>query len=186
MYGTVLCIARLTFCVIITVSRSKGSTVSALALSKANFVSRNIGLNWISPLPYFQPSIQYKGNEEPVGFIYALSGPLHSKDFTEVDWVGVCGLYHPFLQSFLVAFCSQRFQEIKHVHFSCPLRKRHFKSEFALLQTLSLLFHLVQFVNSWQNVLELNSKGLHQSSGKEKERNVQKSLMHLQSKMLFS
>ena len=27
---------------------------------------------------------------------------------------------------FLVAFCSQRFQEIKHVHFSCPLRKRHF------------------------------------------------------------
>ena len=35
------------------------------------------------------------------------------------------------------------------------VRKRHLKSEFALPQTLSLLF------------LELNSKGLHQSSGKE-------------------
>ena len=75
-----------------------------------------------------------------------------------------------------------------------------------MLQTLSRLFHLVQFVKSWQIVLELNSKGLYQSSGKEKEsccvvfpastkrqircfhlvvvqrrqRNVQKSLMHVQ------
>ena len=86
------------------------------------------------------------------------------------------------------------------------LRKRHFKSEFALPQTLSRSFHLVQFVNSCQTFLELNSKGLYQSSGKEKEssrmfpsstkreirlvhvvvvqrrlRNVQKSVMHVQS-----
>ena len=49
------------------------------------------------------------------------------------------------------------------------LRKRHLKSEFALLQTLLRLFHLVQFVKSWQFVLELNSKRLYRSSGKEKE-----------------
>ena len=87
------------------------------------------------------------------------------------------------------------------------LRKRHLKSEFALPQTLSRLFHLVYFVKCWQMFLELNSKGLYQSSGKEKEscclvfpsstkreirqfhvvvvqrrqRNVQKSVMHVQS-----
>ena len=87
------------------------------------------------------------------------------------------------------------------------LRKRHLKSEFALPQTLPRLFHLVEFVKCWQIFLELNSKGLHQSSGKEKEsccllfpsstkreiryfhvvvvqrrqRNVQKSVMHVQS-----
>ena len=30
------------------------------------------------------------------------------------------------------------------------LRKRHLKSDVALLQTLSRLFHLAQFVKSWQ------------------------------------
>ena len=49
------------------------------------------------------------------------------------------------------------------------LRRRHLKSEFALLQTLSRLLHLVYFVKCWQMFLELNSKGLYQSSGKEKE-----------------
>ena len=49
------------------------------------------------------------------------------------------------------------------------LQKRHLKSEFALLQTLSRLFHLVYFVKCWQMFLELNSKGLYQSSGKEKK-----------------
>ena len=49
------------------------------------------------------------------------------------------------------------------------LRKRHLKSEFALLQTLSRLLHLVYFVKCWQMFLELNSKGLYQSSGKEKK-----------------
>ena len=49
------------------------------------------------------------------------------------------------------------------------LRKRHLKSEFAPLQTLSRLFHLVYFVKCWQMFLELNSKGLYQSSGKEKK-----------------
>ena len=47
------------------------------------------------------------------------------------------------------------------------LQKRHLKSEFAPLQTLSRLFHLVYFVKRWQMFLELNSKGLYQSSGKE-------------------
>ena len=49
------------------------------------------------------------------------------------------------------------------------LQKRHLKSVFALLQTLSRLFHLVYFVKCWQMFLELNSKGLYQSSGKEKK-----------------
>ena len=49
------------------------------------------------------------------------------------------------------------------------LRKRHLKSEFALLQTLSRLFHLVYFVKCWRMFLKFNSKGLYQSSGKEKE-----------------
>ena len=74
-------------------------------------------------------------------------------------------------------------------------------------QSLSGMFHLVHFVKWWQIFLELNSKGLYQSSGKEKEsrclvftfstkreirqfhvvvvqrrrRNVQKSVMHVQS-----
>ena len=87
------------------------------------------------------------------------------------------------------------------------LRKRHLKSEYSLLQTLSRLFHLVQFVRCWWIFLEINFKGLYQSSEKEKgsrclvftfstkreirqfhvvvvqrrERNVQKSLMHVQS-----
>ena len=86
------------------------------------------------------------------------------------------------------------------------LRKRHLKSEFALLQTLSRLFQLVQFVKCRLIFLELNCKRL-QSSGKEEEsrclvstssskreirhfhvvvvqrrqRNVQKSVMHVQS-----
>ena len=51
------------------------------------------------------------------------------------------------------------------------LRKRHLKSEFAQLQTLSSLqhVHLVYFVKCWQMFLELNSQGLYQSSGKEKQ-----------------
>ena len=87
------------------------------------------------------------------------------------------------------------------------LQKRHLQSEVALLQTLSRLFHLVQFVKCWQFFLELNSKGQYRSSGKKKEshclvftsstireirhfhvvvvqrrqRNVQKSVMHVQS-----
>ena len=49
------------------------------------------------------------------------------------------------------------------------LRKRHLKNEFALPQTLSHLFHLVYFIKCWQMFLELNSKRLYQSSGKEKK-----------------
>ena len=36
-------------------------------------------------------------------------------------------------------------------------------------QSLSGMFHLVHFAKWWQIFLELNSKGLYQSSGKEKE-----------------
>ena len=49
------------------------------------------------------------------------------------------------------------------------LRKRHLKSEFAVLQSLSRLFYLVYFVKYWQMFLELYSEGLYQSFGKEKE-----------------
>ena len=42
-------------------------------------------------------------------------------------------------------------------------------SEFALLQTLSRFFHLVHLVKCWQMFLELNSKGVYQSWGKEKK-----------------
>ena len=49
------------------------------------------------------------------------------------------------------------------------IQKRHLKSIFTLLQTLSCLFHLVQFGKWWQIFLELNSKGVYRSSEKEKE-----------------
>ena len=86
------------------------------------------------------------------------------------------------------------------------LRKHHLKSEFGLLQTLSRLFHLVQFVKCWRIFLKLKSKGLYRSWGRKKEsrclvimsstkleirnflvvvgerrqRNVQKCVMHVQ------
>lgn len=85
------------------------------------------------------------------------------------------------------------------------LQKRHLKSEVALLQTRSFL--LIQLVKCWKFLVVLNSKRMIRSSGKEKEsrrlvftfstkreirhfyvvvvqqrqRNVQKSLMHVQS-----
>ena len=37
--------------------------------------------------------------------------------------------------------------------------KSHLQREFALLQNLSRLFHLVYFVKCWQMFLELNSGG---------------------------
>ena len=87
------------------------------------------------------------------------------------------------------------------------LQKRQFKSEFAPLQTLSHLFHLVYFVKCWQMFLELNSERAVSKFRKRKEscclvfpsstkrefrhfhvvvvqrrqRNVQKSVMHVQS-----
>ena len=48
------------------------------------------------------------------------------------------------------------------------LQKCHLKNEVALLQTLSRLFHLVQFVKYWQFWGEFNSKRLYRSSGREK------------------
>ena len=50
------------------------------------------------------------------------------------------------------------------------LRKRHFlNSEFALIQPLSHLFHLIQFVKCWLFFLELNSQRLYRRLRKEKE-----------------
>ena len=63
--------------------------------------------------------------------------------------------------------CSPRRERKQHRR--RRLRKRHLKSEVALLQTLSRLFHIVQFVKCWQFFLDLNSKILNRSSGKEKE-----------------
>ena len=60
-------------------------------------------------------------------------------------------------------------RELKQQRRRRRLQKRHLKSEVALLQTLSRLFHLVYFVKCWQMFLELNSKGLYQSSGNEKK-----------------
>ena len=49
-------------------------------------------------------------------------------------------------------------------------RKRLLKSKFALLQTLSHLFHLPQFVKCRQIFLELNSERLSESSEKRKRK----------------
>ena len=49
------------------------------------------------------------------------------------------------------------------------LRKGHLKSQVALLQTLSRLFHLAQFVKCWQIFLELNCTRIYRISGIEKE-----------------
>ena len=113
----------------------------------------------------------------------------------------------PWCPSISCSFSKDNREFTKRRRLRLRLRKRHLKSEFALPQTLSRLFHLVYFVKCWQMFLELNSKGLYQSSGKEKEscclllpsstkreirqfhvvvvqrrqRNVQKSVMHVQS-----
>ena len=49
------------------------------------------------------------------------------------------------------------------------LRKGHLKTQVALLQTLSRLFHLAHFVKCWQIFLELNCTRLYRISGIEKE-----------------
>ena len=49
------------------------------------------------------------------------------------------------------------------------LQKRRLKSDLALPQTLSRLYQLVKCAKCWQILLELNSKELYRSSGKEKE-----------------
>ena len=116
------------------------------------------------------------------------------------DWV------HFILLTFFLITFAINIRELKQ-QWQGRLWKRHLKSEFTVLQTLSHLFQLVQFIKCWQIFLELNSKRLCQSSGKEKEscclvfpsstkhefrhfhvvvvqwrqRNVQKSMMHMQS-----
>ena len=63
-----------------------------------------------------------------------------------------------FFFSFLSITCGQTFQGACKQQRPWPQRKRHEKSEFALLQTLSRLFHLVQFVKCSYFSLELNSE----------------------------
>ena len=105
-----------------------------------------------------------------------------------------------------ISLLSQGIRELKQQR-QWWIQKRHLKSEFPLPQTLLCLFHLVQFVRCWWIFLEFNSKGLYQSSEKEKgsrclvftfstkseirqfhvvvvhwqQRNVQKSVMRMQS-----
>ena len=75
------------------------------------------------------------------------------------------------------SFCSVHPREVRHQFFMREpkqqlwrrLRNRHLKSEVSLLQTWSRLFHLDQFIKCWQFSLELNSKRLYRSWGKEKE-----------------
>ena len=79
--------------------------------------------------------------------------------------------------------CRERNERVKrlehpgeHGWYACTLqqrprrqRKRHLKSEFALLQTLSRLFHPVKFVKCWQN---LSCCLAFMSSTKRESRNV--------------
>ena len=66
-----------------------------------------------------------------------------------------------------ISLLSQGIRELKQQR-QWWIQKRHLKSEFPLPQTLLCLFHLVQFVRCWWIFLEFNSKGLYQSSEKEK------------------
>ena len=68
---------------------------------------------------------------------------------------------HPFLSSMAVLYHVNKEREQQRQR---RLRERLLKSEVALLQTLSRLIHLVQFVKCWKLFLELNSKRLYQSS----------------------
>ena len=67
-----------------------------------------------------------------------------------------------------MAFVNRELKQQRRRRRRRRLRKRHLKSEFAPLQTLSFSFHLVQFLKCWKFVWELNSNRLYQSSGKEK------------------
>ena len=92
--------------------RARALSVSLVLMRTANFVSRNIGLKQISPLPYHKPCIQFCFNshfkrrlrlasqiihgfckKEPIGFNYALSGPLHAKVFTTCISYSFSGLF---------------------------------------------------------------------------------------------
>ena len=67
---------------------------------------------------------------------------------------------------------------------SSSLGKRHLKSEFPLPQTLSRLFHLVQFVKCWYFFLELTKREIryfHVAVVRWRKRNVQKSVIHVHS-----
>ena len=96
------------------------------------------------------------------------SGTEFLRSIPSSDWLLFC-LYNLLL--FLCSLCRRPrgiFRELKQQQ-RWRLQKRHLKSEFALPQTLSRLFHLVQFIKCWQFSLELDSERLYRSSGKEKE-----------------
>ena len=79
-----------------------------------------------------------------------------------------CGRYSCLLVSRQVV-SQYPIREFKHQR-RRRLQKVHLKGKFALVQSLSRLFHLVKFVKCWQIFLQLISKGLCLSLGKEKER----------------
>ena len=70
--------------------------------------------------------------------------------------------------------CLRRFAVSRFgFHFSFKKKPLYLKSDIALIQTLSQIFHLIQclqFVKCWRIFLELNSKRLYQSSEEEKEK----------------
>ena len=70
-------------------------------------------------------------------------------------------------------FVDNLLDEISHFAFIRELKQQRCwrlqKHEFAPLQTLSRLFHLVYFVKCWQMFLELNSKGLYQLQEKKRK-----------------
>ena len=77
---------------------------------------------------------------------------------------------HTFLPSFDNAsgrLCQERLGSLS--KYDGKARKDHLKSEFALFQISSLLFHFIHFVNCWRIFLELNSKGLYLIWAKEQE-----------------
>ena len=125
----------------------------------------------------------------------------HTRDTKERD-LGLAATLAPQM-GYLQNFVKDTDRELKQQK-RRRQRKRHLKSVFALPQTLSRLFHLNK---CWQMFSVFNSKGLYQSSRKEKgscclvflsskkreirhfhvvvvqrrQRNVQKSVMHVQS-----
>ena len=78
----------------------------------------------------------------------------------KVFWLPLTSFFRLLLRPFHCGAWSQATFLIRELKQQRRLEKRHLKSEFAPLQTLSRLFHLVYFVKCWQMFLELNSKGL--------------------------
>ena len=68
----------------------------------------------------------------------------------------------------LLMSCRVNFHVVRSAlqYSACRIICLYLKSEFALLEALSRLFHIVSVVNGWPIFLVLNSNGLYQSAGK--------------------